>query len=300
MSAPRTDKAPPPPALEQLPATAQRLYGLIKNFSKRKGYCWGEQKTLAKHMRVSVRTLGAALSALKSAGLVAIERTGRANKCRLCEPDEPGEVADQIGNDCRTDRQNLPIRSANDENQPYKSLNLEEYLEEGPRDDPAPEHPKTLEHLARIHDLDALPADKRAQVRNFVLENFPLAAYDPEAFQRAEIAVMIEQRVQEQLAEQERQQRITQLADKAAFLSGNAQSPAMVGHWLSHLSDLIGSGFTLEQLEEAIDAGKGPNGNRKSEPPWDFKRRLEGAAGKGRGAAADPLAGWRAAAASLA
>ncbi len=285
----------PPVGLETLPATAQRLYRLIKNFSKRKGFCFGKQETLAENMGVSVRTIGRALSALHSAGLVEIDRTGRYNECRVIDPEE-GPVSDQIGHNVRSDQPKCPISSDTDENLPYKSLNLEEYLEEGP----APEHPRTLEELANRHAFFALPDEEQSKLKDEIRENAPLFADDEEALTRESIALMRAKRTQERLQEEEKAQRLIQLADKAAFLSGSAQSPTMTAHWHSHLADMIANGFTLEQLEAEIDEGKGPHGTRRSEPPWDFKRRLEGTAGKAKAAAADPFAGWRAAAASLA
>lgn len=72
---------------------------------------------------------------------------------------------------------------------------------------------------------------------------------------------------------------VSDLAQKAALLSGKGTKPSAVSDWYATISDLISNGISIAQLADDIEKTKGINGKSKTEPPWDFKKRILGAAG---------------------
>lgn len=80
------------------------------------------------------------------------------------------------------------------------------------------------------------------------------------------------------------------LAQKAAFLSGKGTKASAVADWNAHISDLLAAGVSAEAINSDLDESKGSRGSRKSEPPWDFAKRLSPPkSGKGKTTLSDAI-----------
>jgi hypothetical protein len=79
------------------------------------------------------------------------------------------------------------------------------------------------------------------------------------------------------------------LAQKATFLRGWGTSPEEIARWTTHLADLLAAGIAAGVIDAELDRA----GRMRSEPAWDFQKRLLEAGGNHE--REDPLAGFRAA-----
>lgn len=93
----------------ELPSTAFRLYGFISGLTRREGYCWAKNDSLAELMGTTVRTVQNALNSLLDRGYISLEIVHNVRRIYLVDltrlADEEPEIEEE--QDCTGDEKNF-------------------------------------------------------------------------------------------------------------------------------------------------------------------------------------------------